>query len=194
MSRTDKDAPFWVVAARDPQAKEWHYGCPHSERGGYWITRKQTVEHPADWHTVTEYKFTDFEGLTWWGSAEKALDYQGHPRSNLVWRDEALVTRQTYIFGPRVETVTERVFLTRPCDLDHDSQDDSTRLRCRRYPSNRSRSWRWRSPSREDRRLYTHKPERSRVRSALKVAAAEYNGSGHSEADFAPVVPTPVVY
>lgn len=183
MSRTDKDAPYWVKANRSLSARRVsHYGCEHSPTGGVVHFYTDTIDHAPDWHPETLYRVhradrTSIDGV--WLPYDRAVTYlvlSGMSRWLAVNRiDQGFYrTRTRLVYGPWTTTTTRREKVVRDCDLDTPGNPDGPRWRTCTYDTVAdfpNRCW--------------DGPERAHVRDTLRAAAADYNA--HGDTDIEPV-------
>lgn len=195
MSRTNKDAPYFVKENRVANRIAVHVACPHSVAGGRWTTRATVIEHEPEWHTDVEYD-RDFmlDDVPHWVSREKLAERyikRGLSRARallLVETDNIQnPTREIDVFGPWTEVIWNRVWEVRECDLEVPSghRPRSRRwVRCH-WDSNLSgeefrKLYPRYHPPRDDRRLMYYGPERSSVRDELRAIRDEWNTHGDS--------------
>lgn len=190
MSRTSKDRPSRIKDRSVPRIPD-HVGCQHSLAGGMWLWETRFVEHEAEWHTEEFYHVLDR-----WVPLQHLVDReleQGYtPRQ--AWRraqDRASLypSQERRVFGPWAEKVSERVFVTRECDLPADPDAKPDKLhRSGAYCSwevDRNSSVR---RARRDRgcpccgedwgELHA---SRSRTRDVLRAAVQDHNTNGYAE-------------
>lgn len=190
MSRTRHHAPLNVLIARADQHEARHLYCQHSHAGGWWVTRETVVEHPSEWHLVTEYRDSFFfGGHTWIPYEELARQY---PRKFELWMAlQDMVGRQRWVFGEWTETIRERVWETRECDIDIPEPRFGYQFDGEPHCSWMPKNWdlipgtkHWNDDSSKwHRKLNYFSPERAAIRDELRDAVKDYNTNGQTDVE-----------